>query len=68
MAICVKTVYGEQSMRLPYISTFKTDAEAKSMINTIRKWGLDIVSCGRISTTEAKKLLKEDKAESDVKI
>ena len=51
--VYVKTVYGSKSMREPDISEYDTEKEANSAIQTCLKWGIDIVSCEKISEQEA---------------
>lgn len=60
--IYVKTVYGTNSYRLPDISTYSNDKSADLFINTCIRWGIDIVSCEKISKTEANGLLGCGKA------
>ena len=43
--ILVKTIYGPTSFREPDITEYNSKKEAKIMIRTCLKWGIDIVSC-----------------------
>jgi len=63
--IYVKTTYGRKSMRLPNISKYPNEKEAKLDIEVTVKWGIDINSCKIIGAKEAERLIAVGKAETN---
>ena len=61
--IYVKTVYGVKSRRLPNISRYERESEADDFVSSCSKYGIDIMSCEKISLEEAELLLKIGQAE-----
>jgi hypothetical protein len=60
MKTWVKIVYGEKSNRKPVVISYGDKDKADAFIDACLKWGIDIVSCEKISEGQA---LREIKAE-----
>lgn len=63
--IYVKTVYEPENHRLPNISGYKNDRQADVFISMCLKWGMGIVSCGKVGEVEARELLANGEAETN---
>lgn len=61
----VKTIYSPTSQRKPNITRYMSKETAESMVRSIKKWGIDIVSCEFVEEEAALAEVRTQKVEYD---